>query len=110
LMRQDRQYHGAIDLLRVSSPSGPDRQVLHLFALQNWSSWYSTSSHKGKQVEEECTWTHDEFIKGWEIGCGGLFFFVLEDSPEDNLFRFCPRCGNKLKQASDPHSTKETTE
>ncbi len=61
-------------------------------------------------MEEECTWTHDELLEGWDVGCGGMHFFLTSDGPEENLFRFCPRCGKKLKQVSDPYSPKETTE
>ena len=44
-----------------------------------------------------CTWSDDE--EPIETSCGNSFVFI-SDGIEENGFRFCPYCGNKIARAA----------
>lgn len=42
-----------------------------------------------------CTWHCEEDINNWHSDCGYQFQF-MEDGPEENGVKFCPKCGKSV--------------
>lgn len=47
---------------------------------------------------DECIWTEDPEYGTWETSCGETFC-MIEGTPEENGYKYCPSCGKKLRQA-----------
>ena len=54
-----------------------------------------------KQSEQYCIWIEDEHGGYWETGCKAKFEFI-EGDIKDNSFKFCPYCGNLIRQVGEP--------
>lgn len=46
-------------------------------------------------VPDSCTWHCEEDINNWHSDCGYQFQF-MEDGPEENGVKFCPKCGKSV--------------
>ena len=46
--------------------------------------------------KEICMWTYDENYDVWETECKNSFQ-LNAGTPEDNMMKFCPYCGKKIK-------------
>ena len=46
---------------------------------------------------EKCEWRYDGLDDFYETSCGDLFS-VMEGTPSDNGFKFCPYCGKGLEE------------
>lgn len=44
-----------------------------------------------------CIWTYDDDIDfgGWNTSCGAAFI-LIEGSPSENDYHYCPMCGGKI--------------
>lgn len=49
-------------------------------------------------TKKACIWKEFEEYNTWETSCGNSFEFI-EGDIEENSFKFCPYCGNPIKQA-----------
>jgi len=48
-------------------------------------------------MSKHCHWTFDdnEYAPMWNTGCNNTFSFT-EDGIEENGFKYCPYCGNRI--------------
>lgn len=46
-------------------------------------------------IPDSCTWHCEEDINNWHSDCGYQFQF-MEDGPEENGVKFCPKCGKSV--------------
>lgn len=46
----------------------------------------------------ECEWTTDEEDSYWYNSDCGMSFVFVDGGPEYNGFKYCPKCGKKLKE------------
>lgn len=67
--------------------------------------WYplsaavATWNRRAKQ-EPACVWSRaDEDTDTWETSCGSAFM-LNDGTPKENLMKYCPYCGKRLKVAS----------
>lgn len=53
---------------------------------------------KGLSSNGTCAWVLDDATDSclWETGCGQAFQFT-DGGPEDNLFRYCYKCGKEIE-------------
>ena len=49
-------------------------------------------------IPDICTWHCEEDINNWHSDCGYQFQF-MEDGPEENGVKFCPKCGKPVQLA-----------
>jgi len=52
------------------------------------------------EFQKKCIWKEENGIDSdgtYVTGCDNMFT-ILEGNPRDNNFKFCPYCGNKLKE------------
>ena len=50
-------------------------------------------------IPESCIWHCEEDINNWHSDCGYQFQF-MEDGPEENGVKFCPKCGKSVAVSS----------
>ncbi|MGI4318025.1 hypothetical protein ACR2XM_24765 [Klebsiella pneumoniae] len=61
----------------------------------------ATPQHQNAQqnipeiIPDSCTWYCEEDINNWHSDCGYQFQF-MEDGPEENGVKFCPKCGKSV--------------
>ena len=51
----------------------------------------------GRQPMELCTWVENDHIGIYQTACGNSFQFI-DGTPESNRMKFCPYCGNLIRQ------------
>lgn len=50
-------------------------------------------------IPDSCTWHCEEDINNWHSDCGYQFQF-MEEGPEENGVKFCPKCGKSVAVSS----------
>ncbi len=67
----------------------------------------------GERVEvpgAPCTWTQDDDESDtWDTSCGGAFT-LIDDTPENNGFKFCCYCGKKVEQVVFVYDAEEASD
>lgn len=48
--------------------------------------------------ESPCMWTYDDRMDAWNTECGNAFQ-IMNDTPKENEFEYCPYCGGNLIEA-----------
>jgi len=49
-----------------------------------------------RRIAAPCIWTHSEYDdEHWETSCGQEFM-IIDGTPKDNGYNFCPSCGKPL--------------
>jgi len=51
----------------------------------------------GVVYQKVCTWVYDDNLDYWDTLCEKGWCFT-EGTPKQNRMKFCPFCGDKLKQ------------
>ena len=49
-------------------------------------------------MNEVCFWIEHPEPGAWQAECNKKVFYLIEGTPKENGFEFCPYCGRELKE------------
>lgn len=81
---------------RILPTSNPDEYAACIGA-DMWNACRAAMLQAGNSpvIPDSCTWHCEEDINNWHSDCGYQFQF-MEEGPEENGVKFCPKCGKSV--------------
>lgn len=88
-----KKVGGPLFILGANDPS--DAWGLKYMPVAKAGEQQSAPQNIPEIIPDSCTWHCEEDINNWHSDCGYQFQF-MEDGPEENGVKFCPKCGKSV--------------